>query len=90
MVSGGNAGPAVEVIVGGLELATLVFMNLEEREDGDVEIKGIRYGEMPLQIIDTDMGWSDLLALQVRRPSTKPFIQNPLSGYRMNPTSNPG
>ena len=53
---GGNAGPAVEVIVGGLELATLVFMNLEEREDGDVEIKGIRYGEMPLQIIDTGYG----------------------------------
>ncbi|MDP7328846.1 MAG: alanine--tRNA ligase [Candidatus Thalassarchaeaceae archaeon] len=53
---GGNAGPAVEVIVGGLELATLVFMNLEECEDGDVEIKGIRYGEMPLQIIDTGYG----------------------------------
>ena len=53
---GGNAGPAVEVIVGGLELATLVFMNLEERDDGDVEIKGIRYGEMPLQLIDTGYG----------------------------------
>ena len=53
---GGNAGPAVEVIVGGLELATLVFMNLQECEDGDVEIKGIRYGEMPLQIIDTGYG----------------------------------
>jgi len=53
---GGNAGPAVEVIVGGLELATLVFMNLEEREDGDVEIKGLKYGEMPLQIIDTGYG----------------------------------
>ena len=50
---GGNAGPALEVIVGGLELATLVFMNLEEHEDGDVEIKGLRYREMPLQIIDT-------------------------------------
>ena len=53
---GGNAGPAVEVIVGGLELATLVFMNLEESDDGDVEIKGVRYGEMPLQIIDTGYG----------------------------------
>lgn len=53
---GGNAGAAVEVIVGGLELATLVFMNLEERADGDVEIKGIRYGEMALQIIDTGYG----------------------------------
>ena len=53
---GGNAGPALEVIVGGLELATLVFMNLEEHEDGDIEIKGLRYREMPLQIIDTGYG----------------------------------
>jgi len=53
---GGNAGPALEVIVGGLELATLVFMNLEEHEDGNVEIKGLRYREMPLQIIDTGYG----------------------------------
>tara|TARA_B100000214_G_scaffold15576_2_gene10768 strand:- start:3730 stop:6591 length:2862 start_codon:yes stop_codon:yes gene_type:complete len=53
---GGNAGPALEVIVGGLELATLVFMNLEEHEEGDIEIKGIRYREMDLQIIDTGYG----------------------------------
>ena len=53
---GGNAGPALEVIVGGLELATLVFMNLEEREDGEISIKGQRYAEMDLQIIDTGYG----------------------------------
>ena len=53
---GGNAGPAVEVIVGGLELATLVFMNLEESQDGDIDLKGDRYKEMPLQIIDTGYG----------------------------------
>ena len=53
---GGNAGPALEVIIGGLELATLVFMNLEEDDDGDVEIKGLRYKEMDLQIIDTGYG----------------------------------
>ena len=53
---GGNAGAAVEVIVGGLELATLVFMNLEENEAGDIEIKGVNYSEMPLQIIDTGYG----------------------------------
>ena len=53
---GGNAGPAVEVIVGGLELATLVFMNLAEDDDGDVEIKDVKYSEMPLQIIDTGYG----------------------------------
>ncbi len=53
---GGNAGAALEVIVGGLELATLVFMNLEEHEDGDIQIKGLRYREMDLQIIDTGYG----------------------------------
>ena len=53
---GGNAGPALEVIVAGLELATLVFMNLEESEDGNIEIKGLRYREMDLQIIDTGYG----------------------------------
>jgi len=53
---GGNAGAAVEVIVGGLELATLVFMNLEEHPEGDIELKGDNYREMPLQIIDTGYG----------------------------------
>ncbi|HIF46473.1 MAG TPA: alanine--tRNA ligase, partial [Candidatus Poseidoniales archaeon] len=53
---GGNAGAAVEVIVGGLELATLVFMDMAEDVEGDVEIKGIKYSKMPLQIIDTGYG----------------------------------
>ena len=53
---GGNAGAAVEVIVGGLELATLVFMDMEEHPDGGVELKGDRYRTMPLQIIDTGYG----------------------------------
>ena len=53
---GGNAGAAVEVIVGGLELATLVFMDMEEHPEGEVELKGDRYRKMPLQIIDTGYG----------------------------------
>ena len=53
---GGNAGEAVEVIVGGPELATLVFMNLVEDEQGSVDIKGESYSIMPLQIIDTGYG----------------------------------
>ncbi|HEC86756.1 MAG TPA: alanine--tRNA ligase, partial [Thermoplasmatales archaeon] len=32
---GGNAGPCLEVLAGGLEVATLVFMSLEEKENGD-------------------------------------------------------
>jgi alanyl-tRNA synthetase len=52
---GGNAGPCVEVFAGGLEVATLVFMGLEEHESGEFEIKGDRYRRMGLRIIDT--GW---------------------------------
>ena len=44
------------MIVGGLELATLVFMDLEEYEDGDVVIKGLRYKKMDQKIIDTGYG----------------------------------
>ena len=72
---GGNAGPAVEVIVGGLELATLVFMNLAEDDDGDVEIKNVKYSEMPLQIIDTGYGLEILLGCSRHPQYTKQFIQ---------------
>ncbi len=53
---GGNAGPCLEAIVGGLELATLVFMNLEAHPDGDIEIKGERYRRMDNYIVDTGYG----------------------------------
>jgi alanyl-tRNA synthetase len=52
---GGNAVPCVEVFAGGLEVATLVFMCLEEHPSGTYEIKGERYRMMDLRIIDT--GW---------------------------------
>lgn len=45
---GGNAGPSFEVAVGGLELATLVFMMY--KVDGD------NYIELPLKIVDTGYG----------------------------------
>jgi alanyl-tRNA synthetase len=53
---GGNAGPCLEGIVGGLEVATLVFMNLEVHPEGDIEIKGERYRKMPNYIVDTGYG----------------------------------
>ena len=46
----------MEVIVGGLESVTLVFMDLEEDEQGDIELKGDRYRKGALQIIDTGYG----------------------------------
>lgn len=53
---GGNAGPCLEVLSGGLEVATLVFMGLVEDENGDIEIEGKRYSEMPLKVVDTGYG----------------------------------
>lgn len=53
---GGNAGPCLEAIIRGLELATLVFMNLRADEKGDIEIKGERYSRMENYIVDTGYG----------------------------------
>ncbi len=53
---GGNAGPCLEAIVGGIELATLVFMNLVADENGNIVIKGERYKKMDRYIVDTGYG----------------------------------
>ena len=53
---GGNAGPALEVMVGGLELATLVFMNMKADKYGQYEVKGDKYSQMDLNIVDTGYG----------------------------------
>lgn len=53
---GGNAGPSVEVMVGGLELATLVFMDLKQVKGGSIEIKGETYEKMDNYIVDTGYG----------------------------------
>ncbi len=45
---GGNAGPCFEVVVDGLELATLVFMQYER--------VGGEYRELPQRIVDTGYG----------------------------------
>ncbi len=55
-VGGGNAGPCLEAIVGGIELATLVFMNLVEDENGDIELKGAKFRRMENYIVDTGYG----------------------------------
>jgi alanyl-tRNA synthetase len=52
---GGNAGISLEVLVGGLELATLVFMDLERSKTGIV-IKGEHYERMQNSIVDTGYG----------------------------------
>ncbi|WP_436346326.1 alanine--tRNA ligase [Natronorubrum sp. FCH18a] len=56
-VGGGNAGPAIEVIYRGVELATLVFMSMEQDPDGEYEMKdGNRYTPMDTYIVDTGYG----------------------------------
>jgi alanyl-tRNA synthetase len=56
-VGGGNAGPAIEVIYRGLELATLVFMSMEQDPDGEYELKdGNRYSKMDTYVVDTGYG----------------------------------
>jgi len=56
-VGGGNAGPAMEVIYRGLELATLVFMSMEQDPDGAYEMKdGNRYSKMDTYVVDTGYG----------------------------------
>ena len=57
-VGGGNGGEALEVLAGGLELATLVFMDLEEDPEGEIELKGIKFKRMPRSIVDTGYGLS--------------------------------
>ncbi|MDD5502334.1 MAG: alanine--tRNA ligase [Candidatus Thermoplasmatota archaeon] len=58
---GGNAGPALEVMVGGLEVATLVFMNMKADKYGQYEIKGEKFSKMELNIIDTGYGLERLV-----------------------------
>ncbi len=60
---GGNAGACLEVIVNGLEVATLVFMNLKEAENGKYVVKGSSYDEMPMKIVDTGYGLERLVWL---------------------------
>ncbi len=56
-VGGGNAGPAIEVIYKGAELATLVFMCMEQDPDGEYEMKdGNSYSMMDTYIVDTGYG----------------------------------
>jgi alanyl-tRNA synthetase len=55
---GGNAGASVEVLIGGLEVATLVFMNLgrQKTDKPPVDVNGVTYYPMRLNIVDTGYG----------------------------------
>ncbi|MEM1945715.1 MAG: alanine--tRNA ligase [Candidatus Caldarchaeum sp.] len=58
---GGNEGPCLEVIAGGLELATLVFMQFKTLDGGRVET--------PIKTVDTGYGIERLAWFTKRTPS---------------------
>ena len=62
-IGGGNAGPSVEVLIGGLEIATLVFMSLgrEKTSGTGYELNGEMYYPMKLRIVDTGYGLERLV-----------------------------
>lgn len=66
---GGNAGPALEVLAGGLEVATLVFMFLEESDAGTIALGGANYREMPMRIVDTGYGLERFLWASAGSPN---------------------
>jgi alanyl-tRNA synthetase len=57
-IGGGNAGPSVEVLIGGLEVATLVFMNLgrQKTDAPGIDLNGEMYYPMKNRIVDTGYG----------------------------------
>jgi alanyl-tRNA synthetase len=63
-IGGGNAGPSVEVLIGGLEIATLVFMSLGKQKSAaeqGYELNGEMYYPMKLRIVDTGYGLERLV-----------------------------
>ncbi len=83
-IGGGNAGASFEVIYGGLELATLVFMNLREDENGDIEIDGVRYSEMPVKVVDTGYGLERFVWASKGTPTIYDAIYPEMVDYLMN------
>ncbi|HUK93216.1 MAG TPA: alanine--tRNA ligase-related protein, partial [Methanomicrobiales archaeon] len=57
-IGGGNAGPSVEVLIGGLEVATLVFMSLgrQKTTEKGIDLNSEMYYPMKLRIVDTGYG----------------------------------
>lgn len=62
-MGGGNAGPSLEVIIGGLEVATLVFMSLGTKptDEQGIDLDGELYYPMPTRIVDTGYGLERLV-----------------------------
>jgi len=68
---GGNAGPCLEVLVGGLEVSTLVFMKFKELTDGN-------FVELPVRTVDTGTGMDRNCWLLSGKPTGFHAIYGPL------------
>jgi alanyl-tRNA synthetase len=57
-IGGGNAGPSLEVLIGGLEVATLVFMSLgrQKTSQPSIDLNGEMYYPMKTRVVDTGYG----------------------------------
>jgi len=76
---GGNAGPCVEVLVGGLEVSTLVFMKFKELPDGNLV-------ELPVRTVDTGTGMERNCWLLSGKPTCFHAVYGPLLGKVLNLT----
>ncbi len=68
-IGGGNAGPSLEVIAGGLEVATLVFMNMKRDESGEIELEGEMYKPLALNVVDTGYGLERMVWASLGSPT---------------------
>jgi len=71
---GGNSGPCLEVVVGGVEVATLVFMMYRSDEDGNKS-------PMDMQVVDTGYGLERLTWLSQGTPSAYEAVFGPVLTY---------
>lgn len=83
-IGGGNGGYAMEVIVAGLELATLVFMDMKEDPDGDIEIEGIKFRPMDIRVVDTGYGLERFVWASQVSPSVFDAIYSDLIDFIFN------
>ncbi len=67
---GGNAGECFEVIIRGLEVATLVFMHYK--------VVNGKYVEMPIKVVDTGYGLERIYWLLTGRPTVYDAVFGPL------------
>ena len=85
-IGGGNAGPSVEVLIGGLEIATLVFMSLgrQKTQEKGYDLKGEMYYPMKLRIVDTGYGLERLVWASKGSPTIYDAVFPEMVSHVMN------